>query len=222
MPYHHVDMEGNEILLPVNKVICVGRNYLDHIQEMNSTVSETPLLFMKPKAAMCRMHDKVAVPTDNGECHNELEVSVLLKSSLKNANEDEVKAAIWGVGLGLDLTLRDVQAALKKQGQPWERAKSFDNSAPLSGFVPLNDVENLDELRFRLMINDEIRQDGHTALMLHKIVPLIAHMSSVFTLDSGDVILTGTPKGVGKLTPSDTVVATLEGHLTVHTEVVAE
>ena len=103
-----------------------------------------------------------------------------------------------------------------------KRSKSFDNSAPLSGFVPLNDVENLDELRFRLMINDEIRQDGHTALMLHKIVPLIAHMSSVFTLDSGDVILTGTPKGVGKLTPSDTVVATLEGHLTVHTEVVAE
>ena len=222
MPYHHIDVRGNEILLPVNKVVCVGRNYLDHIQEMNSTVSEMPLLFMKPKAAMCNMRDKITVPTDKGECHNELEVAVLLKSSVKNASEEEVKAAIWGVGLGLDLTLREIQADLKKQGQPWERAKSFDNSAPLSGFVPLNVVEDLDDLHFSLTINDEIRQSGHTELMLYKIVPLIAHMSSVFTLDSGDVILTGTPKGVGKLTPSDTVIASLENHLTVHTEVVAE
>ncbi|GFD82541.1 isomerase/hydrolase [Tenacibaculum sp. KUL118] len=222
MPYHHIDMQGNEIELPVTKVVCIGRNYLDHIQEMHSAVPEAPLLFMKPKAALCHMHDNIVIPTDKGECHNELEVSVLLKSPLKNASEDEAKAAIWGIGLGLDLTLRDVQAALKKQGQPWERAKSFDNSAPLSGFIPFHLVDNLDDLRFSLTINDDVRQKGHTELMLHKIIPLIAHMSSVFTLDCGDVILTGTPKGVGKLMPSDTVIASLENYLTVNTEVVAE
>ncbi|AEA98574.1 fumarylacetoacetate hydrolase family protein [Alteromonas mediterranea] len=222
MAYRHIDTQGNEIALPVNKVVCIGRNYLDHIQEMNATVSEAPLLFMKPKAAMCHMHEPIAVPTDKGECHNELEVSVLLKSCLKNASEDEVKSAMWGIGLGLDLTLREVQATLKKQGQPWERAKSFDNSAPLSGFLPLSSVGNLDDLRFTLTINGEVRQQGHTALMLHKIVTLIAHMSSTFTLDSGDVILTGTPKGVGKLSPSDRVFASLGNQVSVYTEVVAQ
>lgn len=222
MAYRHIDSQGNEISLPVSKVVCIGRNYLDHIQEMNSTVSEAPLLFMKPKSALCHMQEPIAIPTDKGDCHNELEVSVLLKSPLKNASDDEVKDAIWGIGLGLDLTLREVQAALKQQGQPWERAKSFDNSAPLSGFVPLNAFDNLEDLRFTLTINEEVRQQGHTELMLHKIIPLIAHMSSIFTLDSGDVILTGTPKGVGKLSPADKVVASLAGHLTVKTEVVAE
>ncbi|MBT3134980.1 fumarylacetoacetate hydrolase family protein [Alteromonas sp. ALT199] len=222
MAYRHIDSQSNEISLPVSKVVCIGRNYLDHIQEMNSTVSEAPLLFMKPKAALCHMHEHLGIPTDKGDCHNELEVSVLLKSPLKNASDDEVKDAIWGIGLGLDLTLREVQAALKKQGQPWERAKSFDNSAPLSGFVPLSKVNNIDDLRFNLTINDEVRQQGHTKLMLHKIIPLIAHMSSIFSLDSGDVILTGTPKGVGKLSPADKIAASLDGHLTVKTEVVAE
>ena len=222
MTYRHIDMQGNVIPLPVSKVVCIGRNYLDHIQEMNATVSEAPLLFMKPAAAICHMHEPIAVPTDKGECHNELEVSVLLKSSLKNASVDEVKSAIWGIGLGLDLTLREVQAALKKQGQPWERAKSFDNSAPLSGFVPIETVENLEDLHFTLTINGEVRQQGHTELMLHKIIPLIAHMSSIFTLDSGDVILTGTPKGVGELCPGDTVVASLDTHVDVNTKVVAQ
>lgn len=222
MVYRHIDTQGNEIPLPVGKVLCIGRNYLDHIQEMNSTVSEAPLLFLKPKAALCHMHEPIAIPTDKGECHNELEVSVLLKSPLKNASNDEVKEAIWGIGLGLDLTLREIQAALKKQGQPWERAKSFDNSAPLSGFVPYSEVRNLDDLRFTLTINEEVRQQGHTELMLHKIIPLIAHMSSIFTLDSGDVILTGTPKGVGKLSPADKVEASLHSLLALNTEVVAE
>ena len=222
MTYRHIDFQSNEIALPVSKVVCIGRNYLDHIQEMKSTVSEAPLLFMKPKAALCHMLEPIAIPTGKGECHNELEVSVLLKSPLKNANEDTVREAIWGIGLGLDLTLRDVQAELKKQGQPWERAKSFDNSAPLSGFVPFSEVSNLDDLRFTLTINGEVRQLGHTKLMLHKIIPLIAHMSSIFTLDSGDVILTGTPKGVGKLSPADNIEASLDGFLTLSTKVVAE
>ena len=222
MTYLHKDNQGSPISLPVNKVVCIGRNYLDHIQEMNSTVSEAPLLFMKPKAALCHLDEAIQVPTDKGECHNELEVSILLKSSLKNATEAEVLNAIWGVGVGLDLTLRDVQAALKAQGQPWERAKSFDYSAPVSGFVPLDEMGDLNDLHFTLTINGEVRQQGHTAMMLHKIVPLIAHMSEVFTLDSGDVILTGTPKGVGPLLPGDNIDVEFTGYFSIQTKVVGE
>ncbi len=221
MAYQHKQESGEAIPLPVNKVVCIGRNYLDHIQEMNSVVSEQPLLFMKPKASMCHMSSPIVIPSDNGSCHNELEVAVLLKNTLKNASESDVASAIWGIGLGLDLTLRDIQASLKKQGQPWERAKAFDNSAPLSPFVPIEQFDGLDDLRFTLEINGEVRQQGHTALMLHKIIPLIAHMSSVFTLDAGDVILTGTPKGVGPLYEGDTVTASLSAYFSVQTKVTA-
>lgn len=222
MPYQHKSVAEQPIDLPVNKVVCIGRNYLDHIQEMNSVVSEDPLLFMKPKSAMCDMAKPLEIPKGKGACHNELEIAVLLKSSLKNASESEVADAIWGIGLGLDLTLRDVQASLKKQGQPWERSKAFDRSAPLSSFVPLAEFDNLDDLRFTLKINDEIRQQGHTALMLHKIISLIAHMSTVFSLDAGDVILTGTPKGVGPLNDGDTVSVSLDSFFSLQTKVIVQ
>ena len=222
MTYHHQNDKGQDIGLPVNKVVCVGRNYLDHINEMNSTVSEAPLLFMKPKAAMCNIANAVAIPTTMGPCHNELEVSVLLNRELKNASEEEARNAIWGIGLGLDLTLREVQAALKKDGQPWERAKSFDNSAPLSQFVPISAINDLDDLHFTLTINGEVRQQGDTSLMLNKIIPLIAHMSTIFTLDAGDVVLTGTPKGVGPLLPGDNVTISLQDHFTLDTKVIGQ
>lgn len=222
MTYQHRDNEGNGIILPVNKVVCIGRNYLDHIQEMNSVISEAPLLFMKPRAAMCDMRQPVVIPSTKGDCHNELEIAVLLKSPLKNASEEEVYSAIWGLGLGLDLTLREVQTLLKEQGQPWERAKSFDRSAPLTGFVPISRFDDLEDVKFSLSINGETRQQGHTALMLHKIIPLIAHMSSEFALDAGDVILTGTPKGVGPLRHGDNIEVELAGHFSIASKVIAE
>ncbi|PHS56474.1 MAG: isomerase/hydrolase [Alteromonas sp.] len=218
--YQYLDVQGNPIALPVGKVACIGRNYLDHIEEMKSVVSASPLLFLKPKAALCDMGKPLSIPTDQGECHNELEVAVLLKHAVSKATEDEVLAAIWGIGLGLDLTLRDVQRELKAQGQPWERAKSFDLSCPVSGFVPIDSITDLQDLRFTLSINGEVRQSGHTAMMLHKIVPLIAHMSQTFTLDAGDIVLTGTPKGVGPLLVGDTIEATLHDKITVNTKVV--
>lgn len=218
--YQHLDVQGNPIALPVGKVACIGRNYLDHIEEMKSVVSASPLLFLKPKAALCDMGKPLSIPTEQGECHNELEVAVLLKHTVSKATENEVLAAIWGIGLGLDLTLRDVQRELKAQGQPWERAKSFDLSCPVSGFVPIDSITDLQDLHFTLSINGEVRQSGHTAMMLHKIVPLIAHMSQTFTLDAGDIVLTGTPKGVGPLLVGDTIEATLNDKITVNTKVV--
>lgn len=217
--YQHVDINGNAIDLPVAKVICVGRNYLDHIDEMKSAVPAEPLLFMKPKAALCALDAPLVIPANLGECHNELEVAILLKSPLTNADINEVKQAIWGVGIGLDLTLRDVQASLKAQGYPWERAKSFDASAPVSGFVAWSEVTDIDDLHFTLTVNGELRQQGHTAMMMHKALALIAHMSCVFSLEAGDVILTGTPKGVGPLCAGEAIRATLSPWLDVTTKV---
>lgn len=217
--YQHLDELGNPLDLPVGKVVCIGKNYRDHIEEMQSQVPATPLLFMKPRAAMCAMAEPLKIPTEQGECHNELELAIVLNAPLSHASEQEAEKAIGGIGLGLDLTLRDVQHSLKEQGHPWERAKAFDFSCPLSGFVAKSRFNDLQDITFTLTINDEPRQQGNSAMMLHKIVPLIAYMSSQFSLDAGDVILTGTPKGVGPLQPQDQLTATLADTLTIKTQV---
>ena len=217
--YQHLDDLGNPLDLPVGKVVCIGKNYRDHIEEMQSQVPTTPLLFMKPRAAMCAMTDPLTIPTGQGECHNELELAIVLNARLSHASEQEAENAIGGVGLGLDLTLRDVQRSLKEQGHPWERAKAFDFSCPLSGFVSKSRFDDLQNIAFTLTINGNLRQQGNSAMMLHKIVPLIAHMSTQFALDAGDVILTGTPKGVGPLQPNDKLTATLGDLLRITTQV---
>lgn len=217
--YQHKNIQGEVISLPTGKVVCIGRNYLDHIDEMKSEVPAEPLLFMKPKAALCDLTKPLVVPKDKGECHNELEVAILLGKPLVNADIDSVGDAIWGVGLALDLTLRDVQASLKAKGQPWERAKAFDFSCPVSGFIPVSRVTQLQDLHFSLHINDEVRQQGNTSMMLHSIAALIAHMSTVFSLEAGDIILTGTPKGVGPLLPSDRLTVSLHDHFDITTKV---
>ncbi|GGW94881.1 fumarylacetoacetate hydrolase family protein [Alteromonas halophila] len=218
--YQHSDERGMPIDLPVGKVVCIGRNYRDHIEEMQSLVPVSPLLFIKPRAAMCVLSEPVRIPEGKGACHNELELAVLLSAPLKNASPQEAESAIWGVGLGLDLTLRDLQQSLKAQGYPWERAKAFDFSCPLSGFVPKSQLAELDALTFTLSINNECRQQGNSAMMLHPVVPLIAHMSTQFSLDAGDVILTGTPKGVGPMHNGDTLQATLGETLSITSRVV--
>ena len=217
--YLHNDNLGNPIDLPVGKAVCVGRNYLDHIDEMRSAVPEEPLLFMKPKTALCDMSQPLVIPLDKGECHNELEVAVLLKQPLCRADNEEALNAIWGVGLALDFTLRDVQRSLKEKGLPWERCNAFDFSCPVSGFVPVSQVSDVQDLKFSLTVNNELRQSGHTAMMLHRVADLIAHMSQVFTLEAGDVVITGTPKGVGPLHSGDALSVVLEGHLSVSTTV---
>lgn len=201
--YQHRDQQGQVLPLPVGKVVCVGRNYLAHIHELNNEVPTEPLLFIKPATALCDVHAGVAIPTHQGECHNELEIALLLDKPLKNASVEQAAKAICGVGLALDLTLRDVQAEAKRKGLPWERAKAFDNSCPVSGFAPVDDAKVLSTLQFSLHINGEVRQQGDAALMMHDPVNLLCAMSAVFTLCPGDIVLTGTPQGVGPLFHGD-------------------
>ncbi|MDC0602848.1 fumarylacetoacetate hydrolase family protein [Aliiglaciecola sp.] len=219
MQYAHVNADGLPISLPVGKVVCVGRNYVDHIQELNNDVPDEPLLFIKPATSLCDMHQSIHIPLDKGGCHNEVEVSVLIKDRLSTASVEKTQDAVWGVGIGLDLTLRQLQDNLKQRGLPWERAKAFDNSCPMSPFVPLSQFDDLTSLAFSLTVNGEKRQNGNTSCMIWNIASLLSEISQVFTLMPGDIVMTGTPKGVGPLNVGDELILTLAEKLAIHCQV---
>lgn len=218
--YKHIDSNGNDINLPVGKVVCVGRNYLQHINELDNEVPSEPLLFNKPSTALSPILNPVFIPKGSGPCHNELEIAILIKSPLCKVFSEDAEAAIWGVGLGLDLTLRDMQSRLKEQGHPWERAKAFDLSCPMSQFVIKDKVEKLSDLDFSLGVNDVVRQKGNSQDMIFPILKLLANISNVFTLLPGDIVMTGTPKGVAALSVDDQLTIELNGHFSVKTYVV--
>lgn len=220
--YQHLDNKGHPIDLPVGKAVCVGRNYLDHIHELNNEVPEQALLFIKPSTALVPFSGQIAIPTGLGACHNELEIAVLMGDAVRKASPEQAMAAVWGYGLGLDLTLRDVQDKMKAKGQPWERAKAFDGSCPLSGYIAASDVSDPQALAFNLFVNGEQRQQGDAALMIHRIADLISEISHHFTLLPGDVVLTGTPKGVGPLSAGDQLEAEVVNYLQVSAQVVAD
>ncbi|MGJ8678947.1 fumarylacetoacetate hydrolase family protein [Paraglaciecola sp.] len=218
--YVHRDINEQKVDLPVGKVVCVGRNYMLHIKELNNEVPEQPLLFMKPSSALCDVAQDIKIPKHLGECHNELEVAVLLKTKLTCASNEEVQAGIWGVGLGLDLTLRDIQSKLKAKGQPWERAKAFDDSCPMSQFIPFDQIDDLRDIKFKLVVNGEVRQDGNTGDMMLSIVDLLVEITKQFTLLPGDIVMTGTPKGVAALNVSEQLNLELPPLLSIKTIIV--
>jgi 2-keto-4-pentenoate hydratase/2-oxohepta-3-ene-1,7-dioic acid hydratase in catechol pathway len=209
--YQHRDWHGALLDFPVNKVVCVGNNYADHIKEMGSQISAEPVVFIKPETALCDIRQPLAIPKDLGAVHHEVELAVLIGTPLKQATEDRVANAIAGYALALDLTLRDLQTKFKAAGQPWEKAKGFDGSCPISGFIPVSEFGDAQQADLQLFVNGETRQEGNTHNMLTPLLPLIAYMSRYFTLRAGDIILTGTPQGVGPLKAGDEIVATLNG-----------
>lgn len=209
MKYTHQWIDGSPIDLPVGKVVCVGRNYAEHAKELGNEVPGAPILFMKPASSLTSMLEPLVLPAGQGEVHHEVEIALLVRERLRNADATTVLWSLAGYGIGLDLTLRDVQSELKKKGHPWERAKAFDGSCPLSRFVDARGVSGKQPLEISLAVNGEQRQRGRTTQMLFPIYELVAHMSSIFTLEPGDVVLTGTPSGVAALHPGDRFMATL-------------
>ena len=216
--YQHHWKDGTPVHLPLGKIVCIGRNYAEHARELNNPVPDEPLLFIKPSTAAVHITRPLDFPRDQGDVHFETELAVLIGRPLTNASATTAEAAILGYGLALDLTLRDVQSKLKEKGQPWERAKAFDGACPLSPFVGVDKVRR-EHLTFTLDIDGQRQQTGDTREMLNPIVPLIAHISSQFTLLPGDVVLTGTPKGVGPLAPGQTLSLELDDVLFVETTV---
>lgn len=208
--YQHRNWQGALLDFPVSKVVCVGSNYTKHILEMGSTPPEEPVLFIKPETALCDIRQPLVLPQGLGSVHHEVELAILIGATLRQATEEHVSKAIAGYGVALDLTLRDVQSKMKKAGQPWEKAKGFDNSCPVSGFIPASELgSDPQNVSLGLKVNGDVRQQGNTEDMLHKIVPLIVYMSRFFTLRAGDIILTGTPEGVGPLNSGDELDITL-------------
>jgi 2-keto-4-pentenoate hydratase/2-oxohepta-3-ene-1,7-dioic acid hydratase in catechol pathway len=213
MSYQHQYVDGTHIHFPMGKVVCIGRNYAEHARELNNPVPTEPLLFIKPGSCVVPLDDGFSIAEDRGVVHYEAEIAVLIGKPLsRRPDAEEVRDAISGVAPGLDLTLREVQAQLKEKGYPWEIAKSFDGACVLAPFVPGDAIEALEDIGIRLSINGEVRQDGNSRDMLNPILPLIQHICGHFSLQPGDVILTGTPVGVGPLHKGDELVLELVGH----------
>lgn len=211
MNYQHHWADGEKIDLPIGKTVCAGLNYALHIQEMNSQASlEEPVLFIKPATALRPLGDTIAIPSGRGAVHHELEIAVLIGQTLCNASESEAAQAVSGLGIALDLTLRDLQSELKKAGRPWEKSKAFDGSCPLSRFVPIRQCPPLNRLNIQLLINGECKQQGNSGDMLFPIPRLLTEISRYFTLLPGDVVLTGTPDGVGPLLSGDVLELSLD------------
>lgn len=212
MVYQHRYLDSSSLDLPVGKVVCIGRNYLDHIRELNNAVPETPILFMKPATALVALEQPIHLPAGRGECHHEVELAVLVGQELRDADAKAARRTVVGYGVALDLTLRDVQNELKQKGHPWEVAKAFDGSCPLSLFLKPEALTDPQATDLTLWVNGELRQQGNTRLMMVGIFELMAHISTHFTLQPGDVVLTGTPAGVGPLRSGDALVLSLAGH----------
>jgi 2-keto-4-pentenoate hydratase/2-oxohepta-3-ene-1,7-dioic acid hydratase in catechol pathway len=192
------------------KIIAIGRNYAEHAKELNNPVPGVPVIFMKPDTALLRENKAFYHPDFSEDIHHEIEVVIKISKEGKNISEKFAANYFEEVALGVDFTARDIQSRHKEKGLPWELAKSFDNSAPVSVFVPKSNFEDLKDLNFRLDVNGQTRQQGNTSFMLFSFGYIIAFVSKYITLKKGDLIFTGTPAGVGKVNIGDRLEGFLE------------
>lgn len=193
------------------KIICVGRNYVDHIEELSNEKPAHPVLFLKPETALLRKGQPFFIPDFSSEVHHEVEVLVRINRIGKHIQSKFAHKYYSEIGLGIDFTARDLQSKLKTQGLPWEKAKAFDGSAVVGQWVAKDQLPPNEALPFELEKNGTVVQHGNTALMLWKIDELIAHVSTFFTLKIGDILFTGTPAGVGPVAINDKLVGRLAG-----------
>jgi 2-keto-4-pentenoate hydratase/2-oxohepta-3-ene-1,7-dioic acid hydratase in catechol pathway len=192
------------------KIIAIGRNYAEHAKELNNPVPAVPVIFMKPDTALLRENRPFYHPDFSEDVHHEIELVLKVCKEGKHINEKFASSYFDEVGLGIDFTARDVQQRHKEKGLPWELAKAFDGSAPISPFVPKSKFSDLYNINFKLDINGETRQIGNTKDLLFSFERIIAFVSKYITLKKGDLIFTGTPEGVGKINIGDHLQAYLE------------
>ncbi len=192
------------------KIICIGRNYAKHIEELENERPESPVVFLKPDSAILPKKMPFFIPPFANSIHYEVEVLVKINKVGKYIDKKFAHKYYDEIGLGIDLTDREMQSKLKEKGLPWEKAKAFDGSAVVGSFYPKEKFD-LENLNFQLIKNQEVVQDGNTNSMLWKIDELIAYVSQYFTLKKGDIIFTGTPAGVGEVKSNDVLIGTIEG-----------
>ena len=193
------------------KILCIGRNYADHISELNNERPSEPVIFLKPDTAILKDNEPFYHPDFSNDIHHEVEIVLKINKVGKNIETKFAHKYYDEIGIGIDFTARDIQSKLKEKGLPWEKAKAFNGSAPISGFVSKSQFANLQNLNFHLEVNGEIKQTGNTKMMLWNFDEIIAEISKYFTLKTGDLIFTGTPAGVGKVVVGDKLTAFIEG-----------
>lgn len=192
------------------KIICIGRNYAKHIEELSNEKPDSPIVFLKPDSAILPKNNPFFIPPFSNEIQYEVEVLVKINKVGKYIDTKFAHTYYQEIGLGIDFTARDIQTACKEKGLPWEKAKAFDGSAVVGTFYPKKKID-LGNLKFQLLKNGDIVQDGNTNAMLWKIDELISYVSQYFTLKKGDIIFTGTPEGVGKVEENDKLTGILNG-----------
>ena len=194
------------------KIICIGRNYADHIAELHNATPAAPVIFMKPETALLQRNQPFFIPAFSQDIHHEIELVLRVSKNGRHIDEQFAHTYFDAIGLGIDFTARDLQSELKKQGLPWELAKAFDGSAPVSeDFIPATEISDLANINFRLEANGAQRQSGNSGLMLHPFAKIIAFVSQYITLKQGDLIFTGTPAGVAAVQAGDELVGFIEG-----------
>nr|WP_315223230.1 fumarylacetoacetate hydrolase family protein [uncultured Flavobacterium sp.] len=192
------------------KIICIGRNYTNHIEELKNERPAEPVVFMKPDSAVLLKQHPFVIPEFSQDVHHEIEIIVKISKVGKYIEPKFAYKYYDEISVGIDFTARDLQARLKEKGLPWEKAKSFDGSAVIGDFLPKTDFTSMENLTFGLTNNSEIVQKGNSSLMLWKIDELISYVSQYFTLKIGDIIFTGTPEGVAAVKPNDVLEGFLE------------
>ncbi|NER09148.1 2-keto-4-pentenoate hydratase/2-oxohepta-3-ene-1,7-dioic acid hydratase (catechol pathway) [Muriicola jejuensis] len=193
------------------KLVCIGRNYAEHIKELANERPSDPVVFIKPDSAVLPKEQDFYIPEFTQDVHYEVEVLVRIKKVGKHIDPRFAHKYYDDIGLGIDFTARDLQARLKEKGLPWEKAKGFDGAAVIGKWIDKKELGDLRDLHFDLSLNGKLVQQGHTAEMLWPIDELIGYVSRFFTLKKGDILFTGTPAGVGKVSPNDYLSGRLEG-----------
>jgi acylpyruvate hydrolase len=193
------------------RIFAIGRNYAEHIKELNNERPDEPVIFTKPDTALLRNNATFYYPDFSKDIHHEVELVLRISKEGKNIQDKYAGKYYDAIGVGIDFTARDLQQKAKEKGLPWDIAKGFNGSAPVSDkFIPVSDFKDLKDINFSLSINGEVRQQGNTGLMLFNFDYIISYLSRFFTLRTGDLIFTGTPKGVGPVKVGDTLVSYIE------------
>ncbi len=218
MKYAYI--KKSEIKYPVGKIVCVGRNYAEHAKELGNEVPDKPVVFLKPSSSLIYSGDKIVYPPFSNDMHHEIELVLLIGKKIRSADLSEAEDSIIAYGVGLDMTLRDIQNELKKKGHPWTIAKCFDTSAVISDFVLKENYQLTLKEKISLEVNGQIKQNESLHMMLFPPQKIVEYISSLMTIEEGDLIFTGTPAGVGKVSSGDKLHGKIEGLSELKVEVV--
>lgn len=200
--------------LEIGNIYCIGRNYVEHAHELKNEVPDQPLVFLKPASSIIFDGEQISIPDQSNNVHHEVELVVAVGKAGKNIPKQEAMEHVAGYAVGIDVTARDIQQQAKEKSHPWTVAKGFDTFAPLSSFVQKKQIADPQNIDLKISVNGETRQSDNTKLMIFPVAELISYLSAIFTLQRGDLIFTGTPKGVSPIKRGDTIEATLNDGLT--------